>query len=431
MKREIYNALKAWKSSEDRKPLILDGARQVGKTWIIKEFGEREYQKVAYLNCDRLAEMKTLFYDFDVKRLLRAFSSIVDMPILPGETLIILDEIQEAPGGITALKYFCEEALDYHIICAGSLLGINLHSGTGYPVGKVDELRMFPMTFEEFLDATGNSLLLEEMKRRHWEELSPMSVKLVDLLRQYYYVGGMPEVVDCYVRTQNLHKVREIQNRILKDYHLDFARHVPTDQLPRVTAVWDSLPSQLARDNKKFIYGVIKKGARAREYENAIQWLLHAGLVHKISRVNSIQRPLKFYEDVSAFKLFILDLGLLGALVDVSAREMLTEENFFVEYKGAFTEQFIAQEMLASNYKLYYYSKENSPLEIDFIIQKEFIYPIEVKAEENLKSKSLRSVYSENTSLKPVRFSMAGYREQDWVINVPLYLARIWMEGAD
>ncbi len=431
MKREIYNALKAWKSSEDRKPLILDGARQVGKTWIIKEFGEREYQKVAYLNCDRLAEMKTLFYDFDVKRLLRAFSSIVDMPILPGETLIILDEIQEAPGGITALKYFCEEAPDYHIICAGSLLGINLHSGTGYPVGKVDELRMFPMTFEEFLDATGNSVLLEEMKRRHWEELSPMSVKLVDLLRQYYYVGGMPEVVDCYVRTQNLHKVREIQNRILKDYHLDFARHVPTDQLPRVTAVWDSLPSQLARDNKKFIYGVIKKGARAREYENAIQWLLHAGLVHKISRVNSIQRPLKFYEDVSAFKLFILDLGLLGALVDVSAREMLTEENFFVEYKGAFTEQFIAQEMLASNYKLYYYSKENSPLEIDFIIQKEFIYPIEVKAEENLKSKSLRSVYSENTSLKPVRFSMAGYREQDWVINVPLYLARIWMEGAD
>ena len=431
MKREIYNALKAWKSSEDRKPLILDGARQVGKTWIIKEFGEREYQKVAYLNCDRLAEMKTLFYDFDVKRLLRAFSSIVDMPILPGETLIILDEIQEAPGGITALKYFCEEAPDYHIICAGSLLGINLHSGTGYPVGKVDELRMFPMTFEEFLDATGNSVLLEEMKRRHWEELSPMSVKLVDLLRQYYYVGGMPEVVDCYVRTQNLHKVREIQNRILKDYHLDFARHVPTDQLPRVTAVWDSLPSQLARDNKKFIYGVIKKGARAREYEDAIQWLLHAGLVHKISRVNSIQRPLKFYEDVSAFKLFILDLGLLGALVDVSAREMLTEENFFVEYKGAFTEQFIAQEMLASNYKLYYYSKENSPLEIDFIIQKEFIYPIEVKAEENLKSKSLRSVYSENTSLKPVRFSMAGYREQDWVINVPLYLARIWMEGAD
>ncbi len=431
MKREIYNALKAWKSSEDRKPLILDGARQVGKTWIIKEFGEREYQKVAYLNCDRLAEMKTLFYDFDVKRLLRAFSSIVDMPILPGETLIILDEIQEAPGGITALKYFCEEAPDYHIICAGSLLGINLHSGTGYPVGKVDELRMFPMTFEEFLDATGNSVLLEEMKRRHWEELSPMSVKLVDLLRQYYYVGGMPEVVDCYVRTQNLHKVREIQNRILKDYHLDFARHVPTDQLPRVTAVWDSLPSQLARDNKKFIYGVIKKGARAREYENAIQWLLHAGLVHKISRVNSIQRPLKFYEDVSAFKLFILDLGLLGALVDVSAREILTEENFFVEYKGAFTEQFIAQEMLASNYKLYYYSKENSPLEIDFIIQKEFIYPIEVKAEENLKSKSLRSVYSENSSLKPVRFSMAGYKEQDWVINVPLYLARVWMEGAD
>ncbi len=431
MKREIYNALKAWKSSEDRKPLILDGARQVGKTWIVKEFGEREYQQVAYLNCDRLAEMKTLFYDFDVKRLLRAFSSIVDMPILPGETLIILDEIQEAPGGITALKYFCEEAPDYHIICAGSLLGINLHSGTGYPVGKVDELRMFPMTFEEFLDATGNSILLEEMKRRHWEELSPMSVKLVDLLRQYYYVGGMPEVVDCYVRTQNLHKVREIQNRILKDYRLDFARHVPTDQLPRVTAVWDSLPSQLARDNKKFIYGVIKKGARAREYENAIQWLLHAGLVHKISRVNSIQRPLKFYEDVSAFKLFILDLGLLGALVDVSAREILTEENFFVEYKGAFTEQFIAQEMLASNYKLYYYSKENSPLEIDFIIQKEFIYPIEVKAEENLKSKSLRSVHSENTSLKPVRFSMAGYREQDWVINVPLYLARIWMEGAD
>lgn len=427
MEREIYKQLLSWKSNPNRKPLIVDGARQIGKTWIIKEFGKNEYKNVAYINCDKITSMKTIFNDFDTKRLIRAFSAITGELITPSDTLIVLDEIQEAPLGLTSLKYFCEEAREYHIIVAGSLLGIKMHSGTGFPVGKVDEIKMHAMSFMEFVQASGNVILANQIKEHRWEELSFLSEKYIDLLRQYYYVGGMPEVVSEYFKSNDLNEVRHIQKRILSDYEKDFSKHVPSTMLPKVQMIWNSIPSQLAKENKKFIYGAVKKGARAKEFEDAIQWLIDAGLIFKVIRVNKIERPLKFYEDISSFKLFINDLGLLGAKADVTAKEVLTGENYFSEYKGAFTEQFVAQEINSQDINLYYYSKENSSLEIDFLVQKEDVYPIEVKAEENLKSKSLKTIYDENTKLKPCRFSMAKYKEQDWLVNIPLYLAREWI----
>jgi len=431
MKREIYNNLINWKNNPDRKPLIINGARQVGKTWIIKKFGENEYKNHVYINCDSNNEVKTLFYDYNTERLIRAFSAISNKRIVPEETLIILDEIQEVPEALSSLKYFCEDARQYHIIVAGSLLGVKIHSGTGFPVGKVDELNMYPMSFMEFIMASGNEMLVNQIKDHRWQELSSLSITMTDLLRQYYYVGGMPEVVYEYFNNNDLIKVRNIQNRILNDYAKDFSKHIPSSKLAKVNMIWNFIPSQLAKENKKFIFGAIKKGARAKEFEEAVQWLIDAGLIYKVMRVNKVEKPLKFYEDIDSYKLFISDLGLLGAKVDVSAKEVLTGENYFSEYKGAFTEQFIAQEIKSLNVDAYYYSKENSELEIDFIIQKEYVHPVEVKAEENLRSKSLKTIYSENDSLKPVRFSMANYREESWMVNVPLYLAREWISSID
>ncbi len=431
MRRLVYNELRKWKNAEDRKPLIVDGARQVGKTWILKEFGHNEFKNVVYINCDKTTEMKSLFFDFDTARLLRAFGSIVEENIIPGETLIILDEIQEAPLGITALKYFCEDAPQYHIIAAGSLLGISLHGGSGFPVGKVDRLNMYPMTFSEFLEALGKKHLLNLLQSRKWVEISSLAPTFIELLRQYYFVGGMPEAVASYISDNDLLKVRAIQKRIIEDYEEDFSKHIPPDLLPKVRMVWNSIPSQLAKENKKFIYGALKKGARASQFENAIEWLLDAGLIYKVHRTKKIERPLKFYEDFDAFKLFLCDLGLLGAKADVTSREVLLGADFFSEYKGAFTEQYVAQELIANGETPYYYSKENSTLKIDFIIQKEELYPIEVKAEENVKSKSLRTVFDLNPKLKPCRFSMMNYRQQDWMTNVPLYAASEWVDAAE
>ena len=431
MRRLVYNELRKWKNAVDRKPLIVDGARQVGKTWILKEFGHNEFKNVVYINCDKTKEMKSLFFDFDTARLLRAFGSIVEENIIPGETLIVLDEIQEAPLGITALKYFCEDAPQYHIIAAGSLLGISLHGGSGFPVGKVDRLNMYPMTFSEFLEALGKKHLLNLLQSRKWVEISSLAPTFIELLRQYYFVGGMPEVVASYISDNDLLKVRAIQKRIIEDYEEDFSKHIPPELLPKVRMVWNSIPSQLAKENKKFIYGALKKGARAGQFENAIEWLLDAGLIYKVHRTKKIERPLKFYEDFDAFKLFLCDLGLLGAKADVTSREVLLGADFFSEYKGAFTEQYVAQELIANGETPYYYSKENSTLEIDFIIQKEELYPIEVKAEENVKSKSLRTVFDLNPKLKPCRFSMMNYRQQDWMTNVPLYAASEWVDNAD
>lgn len=430
MKRLVYNELLKWKNAQNRKPLIVDGARQVGKTWILKEFGRNEFKNVVYINCDKTVEMKNLFFDFDTERLIRAFSSVSEESIVPGETLIILDEIQETPLGITALKYFCEDAPQYHIVVAGSLLGISLHGGSGFPVGKVERLNMYPMTFSEFLSALGKTHLLDLLQSHKWMEISSLAPTFIDLLRQYYFVGGMPEVIASYIADKDLLKARVIQKRIIEDYEQDFSKHIPPELLPKIRMVWNSIPSQLAKENKKFIYGALKKGSRAKEFENAIEWLLDAGLIYKVHRTKKIERPLKFYEDLDSFKLFLCDLGLLGAMADVTSKEVLLGENFFSEYKGAFTEQYVAQELIASGKTPYYYSKENSTLEIDFIVQKEELYPIEVKAEENVKSKSLKTVFESNPNLKPCRFSMLNYKQQDWMTNVPLYAVAEWVSNA-
>lgn len=427
MERNVYHDLLLWKNKKNRKPLILNGARQVGKTWILKEFGSNEYESFAYINCDDTPEIKTAFSDFETSRLIRFFSALTGVDIKPEKTLIVLDEVQEIPLALTSLKYFCENAPEYHIAVAGSLLGIRLHEGTGFPVGKVDEINLYPLSFEEFCNALGMSILMNQVKEHRWNELCLMSHTFVELLRQYYYVGGMPAVVKDYCENKSLPAVRNIQNQILADYKRDFSKHVPKDILPKVNIVWESIPSQLAKENKKFIYNAIKNGSRAKDFENAIQWLIDAGLVYKVLRVKKIEKPLKFYEDFDAFKLFVLDLGLLGAMVQVSAKDVLVNDKAFTEYKGSFTEQYVLQELITLNKNLYYYSKENSSLEIDFIMQKEDLYPIEVKAEENLRSKSLKTVFDSNPSLKPCRFSMADYREQDWMTNVPLYLVREWV----
>ena len=428
MERTAYQELVNWKNKKNRKPLIVNGARQVAKTWLLKSFGSRNFKNLAYINCDESPEIKSAFTDFDTRRLIRIFSSLSGVEIAPEKTLIVLDEIQEAPLALTSLKYFCENAPEYHIAVAGSLLGIGLHEGTGFPVGKVDEINLYPLSFEEFCNALGKRQLMEQVKNHRWNELSTLSHAFIELLRQYYYVGGMPAVVKDYCENQNLISVRQIQNQILADYKRDFSKHVPKETLPKVNIVWEAIPSQLAKENKKFIYSAIKKGSRAKDFENAIQWLLDAGLVYKVPRVVKIEKPLKFYEDFDSFKLFVVDLGLLGAMVQVSPKDVLVNTKAFTEYKGCFTEQYVLQELITLGQNVYYYSKENSTLEIDFIIQKDDVYPIEVKAEENLRSKSLKTVYGNNPALKPCRFSMAGYRKQDWLTNVPLYLAREWIK---
>ena len=426
MRRLIYEQLLGWKNNPNRKPLILNGARQTGKTWLLKEFGSKEYKKLAYINCDESPEIKNAFTDYKTDRLIRFFSVLSNTVIEPENTLIVLDEVQTAPNALTALKYFCEDAGEYHIAVAGSLLGIGLHEGTGFPVGKVDEINLYPLSYTEFLLAMGQEQLVNFMSEQRFEETAQLEATFIDYLRQYYYVGGMPAVVRDYVEKQDFKAGRDIQNQILSDYRRDFSKHIPSDLLPKINLVWDSLPAQLAKENKKFIYGMIKKGSRAKEFEKAIQWLMDAGLVYKVKRVTKVEKPLKFYEDHSSFKLFMLDMGLLGAMSDVSAKDVLVNNTAFTEYKGAFTEQFVLQELVGLNKQLYYYSKENSTLELDFLLQKEELYPIEVKAEENLKSKSLRTVYENDNRLHPVRFSMAGYKEQDWLINVPLYLVQSW-----
>lgn len=426
MKRSIYKDLLRWKESPDRKPLVLKGARQVGKTWILREFGSNEYQNVAYVNCDNNPLLEELFIDYDIERIIRALSAITEVNISENDTLIIIDEIQELPKGLTSLKYFAESERKYHVAVAGSLLGLQIHEGTGFPVGKVDELYIHPMSFQEFLMALDKDILLNQINEYGWEETLPLHDRLVELLRQYYYTGGMPEVVKCYVETGDLAKVRSLQNTILNGYMRYVSKHAPKEEVNRIHAVWDSLPSQLAKENKKFIYGALKKGARAKEYEKAIQWLIDSGLIMKVNKVNQTTLPLKFYEDYSAFKLFALDLGLLGAMSNVPAKEILVGSNIFSKYKGAFTEQFVAQQLYFENHKLFYYTNENSTLEIDFVLQEEEVYLLKVKAEVNVHSKSLKTVLDKNESLKGIRFSMSPYKMQERIENIPLYLCDTW-----
>ena len=426
MERSIYSSLKKWKDSPTRKPLILQGARQVGKTYILKEFGAREYSEVVYINCDDNNDMQNMFVDYDVDRIIRSLSAISGVSIKPSTTLLILDEIQEVERGLASLKYFCEKAPDYHVAVAGSLLGITLHEGTSFPVGKVDMLYMYPMDFEEFLLAMGKEQLVELLRNNSWAALTPLRGMLTELLRQYYFVGGMPEAVKTYVERGDIWEVRSIHSKIIDTYRNDMSKHVPKQQVQRINMVWNSIPSQLARDNKKFIYGALRKGARANDFEIAIQWLVDSGLVHKVHRISKPVVPLKFYEDMASFKLFLLDCGLLGALSETPPEQILIGDNVFEEYKGAFTENYVLQQLKSlPRTFVYYYSNDNSTLEIDFVVQHDaHIIPIEVKAEENLRAKSLRQFVTDNSGLHGVRFSMSDYREQDWLTNVPLWAVR-------
>lgn len=426
MERSIYSNLKKWKDSPTRKPLILQGARQVGKTYILKEFGAREYSEVVYINCDDNNDMQNMFVDYDVDRIIRSLSAISGVSIKPSTTLLILDEIQEVERGLASLKYFCEKAPEYHVAVAGSLLGITLHEGTSFPVGKVDMLYMYPMDFEEFLLAMGKEQLVELLRSNSWAALTPLRGMLTELLRQYYFVGGMPEAVKAYVERGDIWEVRSIHSKIIDAYRNDMSKHVPKQQVQRINMVWNSIPSQLARDNKKFIYGALRKGARANDFEIAIQWLVDSGLVHKVHRISKPVVPLKFYEDMASFKLFLLDCGLLGALSETPPEQILIGDNVFEEYKGAFTENYVLQQLKSlPRTFVYYYSNNNSTLEIDFVVQHEaHVIPIEVKAEENLRAKSLRQFVTDNSGLHGVRFSMSDYREQDWLTNVPLWAVR-------
>lgn len=426
MERSIYSSLKKWKESPTRKPLILQGARQVGKTYILKEFGAREYSEVVYINCDDNNDMQNMFVDYDVDRIIRSLSAISGISIKPSTTLLILDEIQEVERGLASLKYFCEKAPEYHVAVAGSLLGITLHEGTSFPVGKVDMLYMYPMDFEEFLLAMGKEQLVELLRNNSWAALTPLRGMLTELLRQYYFVGGMPEAVKAYVERGDIWEVRSIHSKIIDAYRNDMSKHVPKQQVQRINMVWNSIPSQLARDNKKFIYGALRKGARANDFEIAIQWLVDSGLVHKVHRISKPVVPLKFYEDMASFKLFLLDCGLLGALSETPPEQILIGDNVFEEYKGAFTENYVLQQLKSlPRTFVYYYSNDNSTLEIDFVVQHEaHVIPIEVKAEENLRAKSLRQFVTDNSGLHGVRFSMSDYREQDWLTNVPLWVVR-------
>lgn len=392
----------------------------------MKEFGAREYSEVVYINCDDNNDMQNMFVDYDVDRIIRSLSAISGVSIKPSTTLLILDEIQEVERGLASLKYFCEKAPEYHVAVAGSLLGITLHEGTSFPVGKVDMLYMYPMDFEEFLLAMGKEQLVELLRNNSWAALTPLRGMLTELLRQYYFVGGMPEAVKTYVERGDIWEVRSIHSKIIDAYRNDMSKHVPKQQVQRINMVWNSIPSQLARDNKKFIYGALRKGARANDFEIAIQWLVDSGLVHKVHRISKPVVPLKFYEDMASFKLFLLDCGLLGALSETPPEQILIGDNVFEEYKGAFTENYVLQQLKSlPRTFVYYYSNDNSTLEIDFVVQHEaHVIPIEVKAEENLRAKSLRQFVTDNSGLHGVRFSMSDYREQDWLTNVPLWAVR-------
>ncbi len=430
MKRSIYRQLLEWKNKTTRKPLILNGARQVGKTYILRVFGENEYNNFAFFSLDRDLNAREVFErGGNANDMLMALSAISDVDITPHDTLVVLDEIQDCPKALESLKYFCEETPDIHIIVAGSLLGVSLHQGVSYPVGKVDELRLYPMTFLEFLEAMGQSKMVEVLNSRNWAVINLLETDLIGLLRQYYYVGGMPAAVLAHVEHRGLQEVRNIQRQIIRDYRRDFSKHAPSREVPRINMVWDCIPAQLAKENKKFIYGAVKKSARAADFELAIQWLIDAGLAYKVTRANSPKIPLKFYEDQSAFKLFMLDVGLMGAMADTSAESMLVGDGIFSEYKGAFTELYVFTQLLTLELPLYYHSVNNSTIEIDFLTQwHDKVVPIEVKAEVNVKSKSLRTFIDNNPELKGGRFSMLPYKEQEWMINIPLYACIVSFE---
>ena len=423
LRTEIANLI-TWKNSKSRKPLIIRGARQVGKTWLMKEFGKKKYKQTIYINFESSKHLISIFNtDFDIQRILTALQIETGIVCNATNTLIIFDEIQEAPGAITSLKYFYETAPEYHIIAAGSLLGVALHQHTSFPVGKVKFIDLYPLSFTEFLIAIGQKDLIYLLENKDWDLIKSFKEKFILLLKQYYFIGGMPEAVSTFSKNNNFNEVREIQNSILDAYEQGFSKHAPLEIVPRIRMVWNSISAQLAKENRKFIYGLIKKGARAKDFELAITWLIDCGLVHKINRISKPAIPLKAYTDLSAFKLFLVDIGLLNAMGNVDIKTLLEGNSIFEEFKGAITEQFVLQQLLYSKeFDIYYWSAEKSNAEIDFLIQyMGQIIPIEVKAEENLQAKSLKVFCKKYEPKLAIRTSMSNYRKKNWLINVPLY----------
>lgn len=423
MERTAIKALQEWKAKAYRKPLIVEGARQVGKTWLVKEFARRNYRQLAYVNFEEMKILRNLFeQDFNIPRILTAIGAVTGVTCSEGDSLIFLDEIQAAPHAVTSLKYFAENAPGYHVIAAGSLLGIELHRGESFPVGKVDFLTLHPMSFVEFVMAMGEENLSEVLMAGDWNMMAMLSPKFQELLRYYYFVGGMPEAVLSFSRNRDWKEVRALQTAILSSYQRDMSQHAPSEIVPRIVDLWKSLPAQLSKENRKFVYGVVREGARAREYEIALQWLQDAGLIYKVCNVKAPRLPLVSYEDRAAFKIFVLDVGLLGAMSSLKPTTIVAGNSIFTEFKGALTEQYVFQQLIL-RYEPYYYSKAASTQEIDFLLQddEDAIVPLEVKAETNVRAKSLRQFVADNQSSKAFRISMNDYKEEEWVTNVPLY----------
>lgn len=424
MYRDKMNELKKWKDSPTRKPLIIRGARQVGKTWLMKEFGKQYYKKCAYINFDDNSRMDKLFEDdFDLDKIIQGLKIESNVNIEPENTLVVLDEIQETPKALKALKYFYENANQYHIVSAGSLLGVAIHEGTSFPVGKVDFLDLAPLSFFEFLEALGEENLLQLLKENNFDMIGVFNSKLKEFLKLYYYVGGMPEAVNSYAQNKDLKEVRKIQKRLLEAYEQDFSKHAPSNIVPRIRQLWNNIPTQLAKENKKFIYGLVREGARAREYEIALSWLIDCGLVYQINRVTTSKVPLSAYQDFNAFKLYLLDVGLLSAMSGIDAKTLLEGNDVFEEFKGSLTEQYVLCQLKeCTDLDVFYWSSDTGTSELDFITQigKDNV-PIEVKASENLQAKSLKSFVQKYETKFNVRTSMSDYRNDDWITNIPLY----------
>ena len=424
MYRMAMENLLAWKQSRRRKPLIIEGARQVGKTWLMKEFGRQAYGDTVYINFYSNARMAELFAsDLDTKRLVLGLELYAGRKIDPENALLIFDEVQEVPRALAALKYFCEDAPQYHIVCAGSLLGIALHRGTSFPVGKVDFLKLYPLTFQEFLMAIGKKQFSELLDQQDFSMITSFRETYADALKQYYFVGGMPEAVESFAENQDFNEVRQIQKRILAAYEQDFSKHAPNEVVPRLRMLWNSIPAQLAKENKKFIYGLVREGARAKDYETALLWLSDCGLVHRVSRVNAPGIPLRAYEDMKAFKLFVLDVGLLGCMTGLHQRTLLDGNALFAEFKGALTEQYVCQQLKTlADLELCYYTNDRGSCEVDFVVDTGGrVMPLEVKAETNLRAKSLKTYREKFSPELAIRTSMADYRKEDGLVNLPLY----------
>lgn len=424
MDRYAMKKLQTWKEEKNRKPLIIRGARQVGKTWLMREFGRTCFQNVAYVNFDNNPRMQNVFDSgYNTTRLISALQIETGVKITPGETLIIFDEVQEVPKALTSLKYFSENAPEYAIIAAGSLLGVALHKGTSVPVGRAEFLDLYPLNFREFLDAMKHNDLNEPIANKGIALITSFRETYIDLLKQYYYVGGMPEAVATYIETGDFGEVRRIQKNLLTFYDQDFSKHAPTEIVPRMRMIWNAVPTQLAKENRKFIYGQIREGARAKDFELAIQWLEDCGLLTKVERITKPDIPLNGYLDLSSFKLYVLDVGLLGAMGDLDAKTLIEGSDIFEEFKGSLTEQYVLQQLVSDlGLRAFYHTTEHSSGEIDFLVQKgSNVIPIEVKAAENLKSKSLRAYCDRYAPKYAARISLSSFRKESWLVNIPLY----------